>query len=566
MGLRILLFTFFIFLINNKFTNALNEDSVIRPCENCLLNNYDRLLKIIRCEYCSQNDKLPWFNHIQRENCANIRNECIGTLNNRENLELLRNIISNFGTEEYTDNFRINADNLKKIINIIELQTKDIDVLRKIIDSIREHKAVLLINNDNNASLMNLSNNLRSLRNNVDHLQRNQDLIQNELSLDDQKEFQDLQELYQLKNELDDIYNGIDNITNNIQNYELGGFSIEGLVNDNLSDLIGNGGMKLVDTVSNTILQDGTTSADNSLVNIISDGKELAEQLIEKSGKQIAKPSLSLDEDVFNKLDHLKTKLTSHEILIDKIKSVFLNKLKEYLLKTLHNAYASYRRRKARENGESDPTINESLDINDMKKGIIEIGMKLLFSKLKNFLKFIKSKIFPQKNPKLEGQRNMRNFRSNTNQDNLSNNNDNNLEDVLNHDQNEAHNSLSEQDIHLLKHIDRIIDEINYYTRKSQNYNIAYAKTEQENVESEKTTETEAETANVNDVVETNIEDDETTEPKVEEKTNIENDETTKPEVEDGETREAEVEVEENVKSEEIIEPKPETNVNKVAE
>ncbi|SBS91020.1 merozoite surface protein 9 (MSP9) [Plasmodium malariae] len=408
MKIKFLIFPLVALLVQNSFARCNDVAEFTKLFDNDLISNYEKLFKVIKCQYCKANKK-----EFKDEKCKQIKEECKQLLKGGKYPQMVKNLMYGIKVDDSQDLFGHDTEELKKLINFLELHKKEIDNVKGMIDHIKDNKSLLQLNAGNNSTVHTLNAKMKNLKNNVDYIEKSQDFINKHLNAgSDDIDNEDLQNMFNIKEtgETDNGYKGLYKLSNsantldlneddNIHNIELGDIGIKDFVKNNMKDILKNGD-GLLDIVKSTLIQDGGNIG-GDLVNLIEKGKEIGEKILHIEGVIKGKSKTQTGHDAIEQLDHFKTELASYEYLLVNLKGVVLNKLKDILLKLLYKAYISYRKKKAKELGlEEAVEVTHDTYVNELKKGIIELGMKIFFHKVKHLLSIVKKKIFYKKNSK----------------------------------------------------------------------------------------------------------------------------------------------------------------------
>ncbi|KJP88057.1 hypothetical protein AK88_02332 [Plasmodium fragile] len=457
MRVNIIIFSFVVFLVKGYIAKVDDKKSFSKLFDANLVNNYEKLFKVIKCQYCLTQKKGE-----QNAKCKQIMKECKHLLKNGEYITMLKNLMNDLKVGNNEHVYGPNTTELKKIINFLELHKQQIKKIKNMIDTIKNNKAALLINGGNNAMVHKLNKGMKSLKNSVEYIQKSQDVINEQLSQNDGDLNHVLPDMFQLKgisskdvNELIQL----GNITYNDEEHkhELGSLGVDEIVKTSMKDLFKDG-QGLMDVVKNTLIQEGP-GIGGDLVNLIEKGKEIGEKIVDIEGMITNKNGTAkMDKATIQKLDHFKTELSSYEFLITSLKGVVLTKLKDILLRLLYKAYINYKTKQAKEAGEAIPTeVPEEQYLDELKKGGLELGIKILFNKLRYLLILIKKKLFPHKfGPK----------HSNKKQDGKNTDTKQVTAESANLHAPMLRGFVSAEDMSLMNSIDNMIEEIDFYEKE----------------------------------------------------------------------------------------------------
>nr|AAL78898.1 merozoite surface protein-9 precursor [Plasmodium cynomolgi] len=392
-----IILSFVVFLVRGHIVKADDKKSFSKLFDANLVNNYEKLFKVIKCQYCLTQKK-----GAQNEKCKKIMKECEHLLKDGEYITTLKDLMNDLKVGNNDHVYGPNTKELKKIINFLELHMQEIGKLKDMIDTIKDNKAILLVNGGNNPVIHKLNKKMKSLKNNVEYIQKSQDIITEQISKNDDEENNVLPDMFHLNatiNKDDNELIQLGNIADNDEEhkFELGGVDIDEFVKNSMKDLFKDG-EGFMDAVKTTLIQEGG-GIGGELVSLIEKGKEIGEKIVDIEGMITNKNNpANKDGTTIEKLDHFKTELSSYEFLIISLKGIVLSKLKDILLRLLYKAYISYRTKKAIEFEEPPPTeVSEEHYLSELKKGVLELGMKILFNKLRNLLTIVKKKLFPKK-------------------------------------------------------------------------------------------------------------------------------------------------------------------------
>ncbi|CAA9991075.1 merozoite surface protein 9 [Plasmodium knowlesi strain H] len=457
MRVSIIIFSFVVFLVKGHIAKSDDKKNFSKLFDANLVNNYEKLFKVIKCQYCLTQKK-----GAQNEKCKKIMKECKHLLKDGEYMTMLKDLMSDLKVGKNEHVYGPNTEELKKIINFLELHKQEIKKIKNMIDTIKNNKAILLINGGDNAMVHKLNKKMKSLKNGVEYIQKSQEAITKHLSENDDEVNNILPDMFHLKgttnkngNELIQLGNVTD--TDGENNYELGNLGVEDVIKNSMKGLFKDG-EGLMDVVKNTLMQEGG-GIGGELVSLIEKGKEIGQKIVDIEGMITNKDgTANADGTTIEKLDHFKTELSSYEFLITSLKGIVLGKLKDILLRLLYKAYISYKTKKAKEFGEPVPSeVPEEEYLNELKKGGLELGIKILFNKLRYLLIVIKKKLFPKKfgnkEDKTKKGENKALPKSVT------------LESAkLN--SNMLRGSVCEEDVSLMTSIDNMIEEIDFYEKE----------------------------------------------------------------------------------------------------
>nr|AAN16519.1 merozoite surface protein-9 [Plasmodium coatneyi] len=459
MRLTIIIFSFVVFLVKGHIAKVDDQKSFSKLFDENLVNNYEKLFKVIKCQYCLTQKK-----GAQKEKCKHIMKECKHLLKDGKYLTMLKDLMSDLKVGNNEHVYGPNTEELKKIINFLELHKQEIKKIKNMIDTIKNNKAILLVNGGNNPMVHKLSKRMKSLKNNVEYIQKSQDAITKQLNQNDAEVSNILPGIFHLKGTTNKNANEpiqLGNVTENDEghNYELGSLGVDEMVKNSMKGLFKDG-EGLMEVVKNTLMQEGG-GIGGELVSLIEKGKEIGEKIVDIEGMITKKDgTANADGTTIEKLDHFKTELSSYEFLITSLKGIVLSKLKDILLRLLYKAYIIYRTKKAKELGEDPPTeVPEDEYLSELKKGGLELGIKLLFNKLRYLLIVIKKKLFPKmfghKEDKVKKEVKATPKKVTPGGPQLSSN--------------MLRGSVSEEDVSLMTSIDNMIEEIDFYEKEIYN-------------------------------------------------------------------------------------------------
>ncbi|EUD66002.1 hypothetical protein C922_03472, partial [Plasmodium inui San Antonio 1] len=457
MRVNIIIFSLVAFLVKGHIAKPDDNKSFSKLFGAELVNNYEKLFKVIKCQYCLTQKK-----GAQDEKCKNIMKECKHLLKDGNYMTVLKDLKNDLkmGKDDYL--YGPDTNELKKIMNFLEFHKQEIDQLKDMIDNIKDNKAILLINGGNNSVVHKLNKKMKSLKNSVEYIQKSQDVITEQLSKDDDQISPVVTDMFHLKttpnkntNELIQLGNVTDNNEGN--KYELGGVGVDEFVKNSMKDLFKDG-EGFMDFVKSALIQEGG-GIGGELVSLIEKGKEIGEKIVDIEG-MITKKNGTTNKDgtTIEKLDHLKMELSSYEFVLTNLKGVVMGKLKDILLRLLYKTYINYRIKKAKELGEEAPIeVEEEHYLSELKKGILELGVKIFFNKVRNLLTFVKKKMFPKKYGIKQDKTKMENGQKDSKE--VTPTNAKLTSPML-------RGSVPAENISLMASIDGIIEEIDFYEKE----------------------------------------------------------------------------------------------------
>ncbi|GAW83662.1 merozoite surface protein-9 precursor [Plasmodium gonderi] len=462
MRMNIIFFSFVAFLLKGHIAKVDEKKSFSKLFDPDLVNNYEKLFKVIKCQYCLKQKK-----GAESEKCSKIIEECKNLLKDGEYDTVLKDLMNDVKVDNNEKVYGPNTDELKKIVNFLETHMKEVDVLKGIIDDIKENKDVVLVNGGNNPTMHKLNAKMKSLKNSVQYIQNSHDTINEQLSKsEDETNDNMIPDMFQL------IGNGNKDTNENIQlgntcdkedaqKNELIDIGIDEFVKNSMKDLFKDG-EGFMDVVKSALIQDAG-GLGGELASLIEKGKEIGDKIADIEGHIDDKKGKETTETLtVEKLDHFKTELSSYEYLLITLKGIALSKLKSILIKLLYKAYIVYRAKKAKEFGENPPTIvAEEHYLSELKKGVLELGMKILFNKLKTLLSIVKKKIYK----KIEKRKNAKKEKNVKAEDETI------IANTLNGESDELtspmlRGSIPAEDISLMSSIDSLLEEIDFYEKE----------------------------------------------------------------------------------------------------
>ncbi|SOV23830.1 merozoite surface protein 9 [Plasmodium sp. DRC-Itaito] len=435
MNMKVVLFSFLLFVIRSNIIISCNKNEKNHGVDMKVLNNYENLFKVVKCEYCHENTYVKGKKPYSDPQCAAIKEECIELLKQKEYTDSVTYLMDGFKSAKNLKNNekKSNTEEMKDLVNFLQSHKKLIEALKKNIETIQNKKSLIQNNKAYNPLLVSFIKKMNMLKDNVEYIEKNQDLFkelihqnnssnlvdtkkknfslksqgnkketsENDEEVNDEEEVSD-EEVNDDEEVSDEEVNDedvndedVNDEDNNDKAYELGSVPVDDLLNDNMKNIIR--GDNFMDVVKSTLAQTGGLGS-NDLTNFLNKGKELGETFSNITNIKLGDVS-NLEEFSLDQLDILKNNLVSYEFILEQVKTIVLNKLKDLLLRLLYKAYVSYKKRKAQEKGLPEPTetATNAEYVEELKKGILEMGIKLLFSKVKSLLGKLKNKMFPKK-------------------------------------------------------------------------------------------------------------------------------------------------------------------------
>ncbi|KEG03992.1 merozoite surface protein 9, putative [Plasmodium vinckei vinckei] len=388
MKIGIVAFPLLMIALRSKSADAFKSNTLETKINYGILNNYEELLKIARCQYC-----LTAIKPAEEEKCDAIMNECRNMLTDKELGLLLKAITGDNGSKKSVYIHGKHSNTLRKIIKVLEAQSKNIESIKTIVRGIKKNGgSKLKASGPNSQELAKLNTNIQNIKKGFQFLSNNFNTINKHINTPN--------------NDMSQIYNKIVNSANpeelskSIEKIDSTEESSEGfndIIKSSVQDIFDEG--ETIMNVVKTVLVQESDGIGNDLAGLIEKGKEIGEQIVSIEG--ILSPQNGLFSGGLPSLDKLyklTINLSSYEELLIKLKDVVLSKLKDILLRLLYKSYITYRKNKAIELGEEEIAIvSEDEYLDELKKGVLQLSMKLLYSKVKRLLTKIKNKIFYKK-------------------------------------------------------------------------------------------------------------------------------------------------------------------------
>ncbi|ETB61786.1 hypothetical protein YYC_01604 [Plasmodium yoelii 17X] len=371
--------------LRSKSTNAHKTNNLETKINYGIINNYDELLKVARCQYC-----LTALEPVPEEKCDEIMDECRQLLSNKDLGFLLKAITD----EPMSDNSPYingkHSNTLRKIIKVLETQKRLIDSVKTIVRGIKKNGGSQLRSNGiNSPELAKLSANIKNIKKGFQFLNDNYNTINKHINLPSG----DMNQIYNKivnANNFDGLSKSQEKLNSNEKDGNVG---IDDIIKSSVQDIFDEG--ENIMNVVKTVLVQESDGIGNELAGLIEKGKEIGEQIVNIEGLLSPKNGLfSGGIPTLDKLYEFTSNLSSYEELLVKLKDSVLSKLKDILLRLLYKSYIAYRKNKSIELGEEEiPIVSEDEYLDELKKGVIQLSMKLLYSKIKRLLIKIKNKI-----------------------------------------------------------------------------------------------------------------------------------------------------------------------------
>ncbi|CAD2114083.1 hypothetical protein YYG_00462 [Plasmodium vinckei petteri] len=388
MKIGIVAFPLLMIALRSKSADAFKANTLETKINYGILNNYEELLKIARCQYC-----LTALKPAEEEKCDTIMKECRNMLTDKELGFLLKAITNDSGTNKPPYIHGKHSNTLRKIIKVLEVQSKNIESLKTIVRGIKKNGgAKLKASGANSPELAKLNTNIQNIKKGFQFLSDNFNTINKHINTPN--------------NDMSQIYNKIvnpvhlDELSKSPEKKDSTEEQSEGfndIIKSSVQDIFEEG--ETIMNVVKTVLVQESDGIGSDLVGLIEKGKEIGEQIVSIEG--ILSPQNGLFSGGLPSLDklyQLTINLSSYDELLIKLKDVILSKLKDILLRLLYKSYITYRKNKSIELGEEEIAIvSEDEYLDELKKGVLQLSMKLLYSKVKRLLTKIKNKIFSKK-------------------------------------------------------------------------------------------------------------------------------------------------------------------------
>ncbi|VTZ71130.1 merozoite surface protein 9, putative [Plasmodium chabaudi chabaudi] len=381
----IVAFPLLMIALGSKSADAFKAKTLETKINYGILNNYEELVKIARCQYC-----LTALKPAEDEKCDTIMNECKNMLTDKEYGFLLKAITGDDKPSKSPYISGKHSNTLRKIIKVLEAQSKNIESLKTTVHNIKK-KGVskLKASGANNPELAKLNTSIQNIKKGFQFLSDNYNIINKHINIPNN----DMNQIYS-KILNSNAFGELSASPEKTDSTEESSEGINDIIKSSFQDIFEEG--ENIMNVVKTVLVQESDEIGNDLAGLIEKGKEIGEQFVGIEGLLSPKNGLfSAGLPSLDKLYSLTTNLSSYEELLIKLKDVVLSKLKDILLRLLYKSYIAYRKNKALELGEEEvPIVSEDEYLNELKKGVLQLTMKLLYSKVKRLLTKIKNKIF----------------------------------------------------------------------------------------------------------------------------------------------------------------------------
>ncbi|SCM26741.1 merozoite surface protein 9, putative [Plasmodium berghei] len=389
MKISIVAFPLLMIALRSKSTNAHKTNNLEAQINYGIINNYNELLKVAKCQYC-----LTTTNPVEEENCDEIMEECRGLLSNKDLGFLLKAITdeSMHNKSQYIHGKHSNT--LRRIIKVLEAQKKNIESVKNIVRDIKKSGNTQLRSSGTSISdLDKLNTSIKNIKKGFQFLNDNYSTINKHINIPSG----DMNKIYKRivnTNNFDGLSKSQEKICSNEDDTNVG---IDDIIKSSVQDIFDEG--ENIMNVVKTVLVQESDGIGNELAGLIEKGKEIGEQIVNIEGLLSPKNGLfSGGLPSLNKLYEFTSNLSSYEYLLVKLKDSIISKLKDILLRLLYKSYITYRKNKSIELGEEEiPMVSKDEYLDELKKGVIQLSMKLLYSKIKRLLIKIKNKMSRKK-------------------------------------------------------------------------------------------------------------------------------------------------------------------------